>query len=89
MKKVPESEDEEYAMADRDFKKFFKRRGNDVVQRSDKWWLPTVKVPHEGLSEDLENGCSIKKIVSIKFLSYQSKNICRDGDSREPYRKSS
>ncbi|GKC52987.1 putative membrane lipoprotein [Tanacetum coccineum] len=56
-------------------------KGNDVVQRSDKWWLPTVKVPHEGLSEDSENGCSIKKIVSFKFLSYQSKNTCRDGDS--------
>nr|GEV85953.1 hypothetical protein [Tanacetum cinerariifolium] len=46
---------------------------NDAVKRSDKWWLPTVKVPHEGLSEDLENGCSIKKIVSIKFLAIKAK----------------
>lgn len=30
------------------------------VQRDDKWWLPTIKVPPEGLSE-----------ASRKFLQYQ------------------
>ncbi|GKE50738.1 hypothetical protein Tco_1485894, partial [Tanacetum coccineum] len=71
-----ESEDEEYAMAVRDFKKFFKRRGRFVRQpRNDKKTFQR--------SRDDKNGKMKGSVLDAKTQIISSENV-RNTERQEP-----